>query len=66
VSKNLADNEKVVDEALKNLPVKMEDIGRTFSYGSWLNTFLCSADVAPGLPMPIAGGVPVTQPRCKK
>jgi phospholipid/cholesterol/gamma-HCH transport system substrate-binding protein len=65
VSKNLADNEQVVDAALKSLPVKMADIGRTFSYGSWLNTFLCSADVTPGVPMPIAGGIPVTQPRCK-
>jgi phospholipid/cholesterol/gamma-HCH transport system substrate-binding protein len=65
VSKNLADNEQVVDAALKSLPVKMEDIGRTFSYGSWLNTFLCSADVVAGAPMPIAGGVIVTQPRCK-
>jgi phospholipid/cholesterol/gamma-HCH transport system substrate-binding protein len=65
VSANLADNEKIVDEALRRLPVKMEDIGRVVSYGSWLNTFLCSADVAPGVPMPIAGGIPVTQPRCK-
>jgi phospholipid/cholesterol/gamma-HCH transport system substrate-binding protein len=65
VAKNLADNDKVVDAALRSLPVKMEDVGRTVSYGSWLNTFLCSADVTPGVPMPIAGGIPVTLPRCK-
>jgi phospholipid/cholesterol/gamma-HCH transport system substrate-binding protein len=65
VSKNLADKGDVVDQALANLPMKMESIARTASYGSWLNTFLCSADVAPGLPMPIAGGIPVTQPRCQ-
>ncbi|MEV4317246.1 MlaD family protein [Actinocrispum sp. NPDC049592] len=65
VSKNLADNDQIVDQALRSLPVKMADIGRTVSYGSWLNTFLCSADVTPGVPMPIAGGIPVTQPRCK-
>jgi phospholipid/cholesterol/gamma-HCH transport system substrate-binding protein len=64
VSKNLADNEKVVDTALQNLPGKMESIGRTFSYGSWLNTFLCSAKSSQGLPMPV-GGIPVTQPRCQ-
>jgi phospholipid/cholesterol/gamma-HCH transport system substrate-binding protein len=64
VSKNLADNEKLVDTALKNLPGKMESIGRTVSYGSWLNTFLCSAKSSPGLPMPV-GGIPVTQPRCQ-
>jgi phospholipid/cholesterol/gamma-HCH transport system substrate-binding protein len=64
VSKNLADNEQLVDTALRNLPMKMESIGRTVSYGSWLNTFLCSAEASPALPMPIAG-IPVTQPRCK-
>jgi len=64
VSKNLADNEKVVDTALQNLPGKMESIGGTFSYGSWLNTFLCSAKSSQGLPMPV-GGIPVTQPRCQ-
>jgi phospholipid/cholesterol/gamma-HCH transport system substrate-binding protein len=64
VSKNLADNEQLVDTALRNLPMKMETIGRTASYGSWLNTFLCSADTSPALPMPVAG-IPVTQPRCK-
>ncbi|ALG11083.1 MCE family protein [Kibdelosporangium phytohabitans] len=65
VAKNLADNEKTVDQALKNLPVKMESIGRTVSYGSWLNTFLCSAQTGTPLPMPMAAGIPVTQPRCK-
>jgi phospholipid/cholesterol/gamma-HCH transport system substrate-binding protein len=64
VSKNLADNEKLVDTALQNLPGKMESIGRTVSYASWLNTFLCSAKSSPGLPMPV-GGIPVTQPRCQ-
>ncbi|MFC5112223.1 hypothetical protein [Kibdelosporangium philippinense] len=44
MSKNLTDNEKVVETALRNLPIKMESIGRTVSYGSWLNTFLCSAE----------------------
>ncbi|ONI87538.1 MCE family protein [Actinosynnema sp. ALI-1.44] len=65
VAKNLADNEKTVDQALRNLPVKMETIGRAFSYGSWLNTFLCSAQTGTPLPMPMAAGIPVTQPRCK-
>jgi phospholipid/cholesterol/gamma-HCH transport system substrate-binding protein len=64
VSKNLADNEQLVDTALRNLPAKMAGIGRTVSYGSWLNTFLCSAEATPALPMPVAG-VPVTSARCK-
>ncbi|GAB3883744.1 hypothetical protein GCM10029964_043620 [Kibdelosporangium lantanae] len=61
----MADKGDVVDQALKSLPVKMESIGRTADNASWLNTFLCSADVLPGMPMPIVGGIPVTQPRCK-
>jgi phospholipid/cholesterol/gamma-HCH transport system substrate-binding protein len=65
VSKNLADKGDVVDQALKNLPGKMESIGRTASYASWLNTFLCSAEATPGMPMPMIGGIPVTQPRCR-
>ncbi|MET0237220.1 MAG: MCE family protein [Kibdelosporangium sp.] len=65
VSKNLAENEELVDTALRNLPGKMESIGRAFSYGSWLNTFLCSAESSAGLPMPV-GGIPVTQPRCQR
>ncbi|CAM4166058.1 MCE family protein [Kibdelosporangium persicum] len=64
VAKNLADNEQIVDTALRNLPMKMESIGRTVSYGSWLNTFLCSAEAGTPLPMPFAG-IPVTQPRCE-
>ncbi|TCO46502.1 MCE family protein [Actinocrispum wychmicini] len=68
VSKNLTGNgqDKVVDTALRNLPGKMAAIGRTVSYGSWLNTFLCSAEAKPipGLPMPIVG-IPLTQPRCQ-
>ena len=64
VSKNLADNEELVDAALRNLPGKMAAIGRTVGYGSWLNTFLCSAQPGAGLPMPV-GGIPVTQPRCQ-
>ncbi|WP_158880811.1 MCE family protein [Amycolatopsis anabasis] len=66
VSKNLADNEQLVDAALRSLPGKMTAIGRTFSYGSWMNLFLCEANAGPprsGLPLP-AGGVPLTEPRC--
>jgi phospholipid/cholesterol/gamma-HCH transport system substrate-binding protein len=65
VSATLAGSEEIVDTALRNLPMKMESIGRTVSYGSWLNTFLCGAEPSIGLPMPLAGGIPVTQPRCK-
>ena len=40
------------------LPEKFEAVGRTASYGSWFNFFLCSAtvhtDPVQGLP-PVAG-----------
>ncbi|MBP2325496.1 phospholipid/cholesterol/gamma-HCH transport system substrate-binding protein [Kibdelosporangium banguiense] len=65
VSKNLAENDEVVDSALRNLPGKMESIGRTVSYSSWLNAFLCSAKASPdpGLPLPAGGPRPVLR-RC--
>ncbi|WP_189058959.1 MCE family protein [Longimycelium tulufanense] len=65
VSANLADNEQIVDRALHNLPVKMNDIGRTVNYGSWMNFYLCAAtappvptDSAPVLPIPRAAAPP--------
>lgn len=74
---NLADNSPTVDEFLKDLPVKMADIARTASYGSWLNFFLCNATVSGVHVAPSAGkhsrklrsaglhgGVPDTQVRC--
>jgi phospholipid/cholesterol/gamma-HCH transport system substrate-binding protein len=57
-----------LDTFLQRLPVKMEDIGRTASYGSWLNFYLCSATVSgvstsDGSPPPT--GLPVTEARCR-
>ncbi len=68
LSTNLANNSGTVDTFLKTLPVKMTDIARLASYGSWLNFFLCSATVtgvktAPPGKKPL-GGVPVTASRC--
>lgn len=72
LSGNLADNEQIVDSALRNLPVKLEAIARLSSYGSWLNLFLCAASTsAPamgntaGNPLPLAD-IPVTEPRCRR
>ncbi|MGW4110969.1 MCE family protein [Actinosynnema sp. NPDC004786] len=52
---------------LRTLPVKFEAIGRTASYGSWLNFYLCfassQASPAPGGP-PV--GIPVTESRCHR
>lgn len=42
LSQNLADNGDKVDSFLKTLPTKIDAIGRTASYGSWLNFYVCS------------------------
>ena len=64
---NLAANSGPVNTFLENLPLKMADITRLASYGSWLNFYLCAATVtgvrsASGGPGP--SGVPVTAERC--
>jgi phospholipid/cholesterol/gamma-HCH transport system substrate-binding protein len=67
LSSNLADNSGVVNTFLQDLPVKMADIARTASYGSWLNFFLCDATVNGVHLAGRAGtkpGVPLTAARC--
>jgi phospholipid/cholesterol/gamma-HCH transport system substrate-binding protein len=64
---NLADNSATVNTFLQNLPLKMEDIARLASYGSWLNFYLCAATVngvTSSLGGPSPSGVPVTAARC--
>ncbi|HXB48652.1 MAG TPA: MCE family protein [Streptosporangiaceae bacterium] len=67
LSSNLADNSGVVNTFLQDLPVKMADIARSASYGSWLNFFLCDATVK-GVhlagPAGTKPGVPLTAARC--
>ena len=43
---NLANNTPTVNTFLKNLPLKMSEIARLASYGSWLNFFMCDALVS--------------------
>ncbi|MEX0426190.1 MCE family protein [Nocardioides sp. DS6] len=42
LSGNLADAEPELDAFFENLPTKLDKIGRTASYGSWLNFYVCS------------------------
>ncbi|ONI84062.1 MCE family protein [Actinosynnema sp. ALI-1.44] len=66
LSQVLADNSPVFEAFVANLPTKYEAIGRTASYGSWLNFFLCSAvSDAPRAPGGPPVGVPNTEARCK-
>jgi phospholipid/cholesterol/gamma-HCH transport system substrate-binding protein len=46
LASNLSSNSATVNTFLQNLPVKMSDIARLASYGSWLNFFLCDATVS--------------------
>lgn len=37
-----------VNEALKNLPIKMDKLGSVGSYGSWFQFYLCGIDIVAG------------------
>lgn len=50
LSTNLADHDEVLDEFFQTLPTKLDRIGTTASYGSWLNFYLCS--IKGRIPMP--------------
>lgn len=50
LSQNLDEHSDEVESFLELLPVKLDRIGRLSSYGSWLNTYLCSMEGR--IPMP--------------
>jgi phospholipid/cholesterol/gamma-HCH transport system substrate-binding protein len=52
---NLDDGKAELDRALQVLPIKLEKIGRTATYGSWFNFYLCHFQGRVRLP----GGVSV-------
>jgi phospholipid/cholesterol/gamma-HCH transport system substrate-binding protein len=67
LSANLADHGDEVDSFLKTLPTKIDAIGRTASYGSWLNFYVCSIQGKIPLPegyMGDLGAMPVAT-RCR-
>lgn len=58
LSGNLVSGSAELEGFLSLLPTKFETIGRTASYGSWFNTFLCSATLHTNPPTvlpPVAG-----------
>jgi phospholipid/cholesterol/gamma-HCH transport system substrate-binding protein len=68
LSSNLAAASPTVNSFLHNLPVKMTDIARLGTYGSWLNFYMCDAVVS-GVKSALGGkpptGVGITAGRCK-
>jgi phospholipid/cholesterol/gamma-HCH transport system substrate-binding protein len=64
---NLDNNSGTVNSFLRTLPVKMNEIARLASYGSWLNLFMCDAVVSNVTQEfgPNPTGVPITAARCR-
>lgn len=48
VSDTINAREKDVSKALTNLPVKLEKLGRSATFGSWFQFYLCGIDVVAG------------------
>jgi phospholipid/cholesterol/gamma-HCH transport system substrate-binding protein len=57
LSNNLADSSGLVKRFLHELPIKLDRIGRLASYGSWVNTYLCSVTGRIPVPSGYYGGV---------
>lgn len=57
LSQNLSGSAGALNSFLQQLPTKLTKIGRSASYGSWLNFYLCS--VGGRIPVPSENGTPV-------
>ncbi|WP_227979599.1 MCE family protein [Nocardia spumae] len=44
----LNDRSDEVNQALENLPIKMDKLGRAASYGSWFQFYVCGIDIVAG------------------
>ena len=70
VAEILDRNRPEIDKALQILPLKLQKIGRTASYGSWFNFYLCNfrgTVTLPGVahqPLPIPVDYNTNTPRC--
>ena len=68
VATNLDRNRKEIDRSLQVLPIKLTKIGRTATYGSWFNFYLCNFKATitlPGAKKPLPpAGYAVTADRC--
>ncbi|GAB2815544.1 MlaD family protein [Actinocorallia aurea] len=69
LTRTLADNGKVIDTSLGQTRERLEKLGRTSSYGSWFNYYLCSMDariVLPGAPAYYTPKLVNDNARCKQ
>ena len=59
-------NKAELDRALQVLPIKLEKIGRTATYGSWFNFYLCDFQGRVTLPgvQPVELKIPINAARC--
>jgi phospholipid/cholesterol/gamma-HCH transport system substrate-binding protein len=67
VATTLDANRKEIDRALQVLPIKLTKIGRTATYGSWFNFYLCHFKATvkvPGLGKPVSAQYSVAAQRC--
>ena len=46
MTSQLASQKDALGQKLRQIPQTLNDVGRTASYGSWFNFFLCKADVS--------------------
>lgn len=67
VAGTLDRNRKEIDRSLQVLPIKLTKIGRTATYGSWFNFYLCHFKATikvPGLANPVGAQYAVGADRC--
>ncbi|MBM9460945.1 MCE family protein [Nocardioides sp. zg-536] len=67
VLRTLDVNRKEIDRGLQVLPIKMTKLGRTATYGSWFNFYLCHFKATikvPGLPSPLRARYNIGADRC--
>ncbi|KRB80185.1 ABC transporter substrate-binding protein [Nocardioides sp. Root190] len=67
VTETLDRNRKEIDRALQVLPIKLTKIGRTATYGSWFNFYLCHFKATikvPGLATPLGANIAIGADRC--
>ncbi|MFC7501375.1 MCE family protein, partial [Nocardioides sp. GCM10030258] len=64
---NLDRSRQEIDRSLQVLPIKLTKIGRTATYGSWFNFYLCHFKATvkvPGVAKPIKATYGVSAKRC--